>query len=84
MKSLGVIKNGMSHSPSQTISICEHGSQNRYIKPNHDTFLTLAKWFLYLNRAQMKWLDKRETEHSTTQTDCQLGWEVQEERQTDH
>lgn len=54
---------------SQTISICERGSQNSYFKPNHETFLTLAKWLLCLNRAQTQWLDERETEHSTTQTE---------------
>lgn len=30
---------------SLTISICDSGDQNRYTKPNHDVFKTLAKCF---------------------------------------
>lgn len=31
--------------------------QNKPFKPNHDVFLTFAKWFLCLNLAELKWSD---------------------------
>lgn len=42
-------QNCFSFSGSQTISICDHGDQNRSLKLNHDVFLTLTKSFLCVN-----------------------------------
>lgn len=33
---------------SLTITICDCGNQNGYLKPNHDLLLTLTKWIMWL------------------------------------